>query len=67
MNKTPFLALAIALANSSAFAALPATPLHRLSAEETAKLICNKQVSSEEVVRYWLDRVDAHPELNAFI
>lgn len=67
MKKTPFLALAIALANSSAFAALPATPLYRLSAEETAKMICRGQVSSEEVVRYWLGRVDAHPELNAFI
>lgn len=41
--------------------------LYLMSAEQTANAICKQTVSSVSVVSYWLARIQAHPELNAFI
>lgn len=61
--------LAISLIATSAGASAMRLPedLYLMSAEQTAQAICEKKVSSESVVSYWLARIEARPELNAFI
>jgi len=66
-KKTALLALAITSGISNSYAAEALSPLYTLSAEQTAQAICSKQVTSQEVVKYWLQRIDARPQLNAFI
>ncbi|WLH81748.1 indoleacetamide hydrolase [Pseudomonas sp. FP2335] len=67
--KTRLSCVAVGLLAASVGASASDVPkdLHLLSAVETAQLICGKKVSSEAVVSYWLARIQAHPELNAFI
>lgn len=61
--------LAVSLIATSAGASAMRLPedLYLMSAEQTAQAICEKKVSSESVVSYWLARIEARPELNAFI
>lgn len=66
-KKTALLALTITSGISNSYAAEALSPLYTLSAEQTAQAICSKQVTSQEVVKYWLQRIDARPQLNAFI
>lgn len=67
--KTRLSCLAISLMAASASASASDLPadLYLMSARQTAQAICEKKVSSESVVSYWLARIQAHPELNAFI
>ena len=67
--KTRLSCLAISLLATSAGASASDVPkdFYLMSAEQTAQAICEKKVSSESVVSYWLARIQAHPELNAFI
>lgn len=60
--------LALGLLASGATPAVEAPlDLLSLSAEHTARAICEGQVSSATVVAFWLARIEARPELNAFI
>ncbi len=67
--KTRLSCLAIGLMAASAGVSASDIPkdFYLMSAEQTAQAICAKKVSSQSVVSYWLGRIDAHPELNAFI
>ncbi|WAH55346.1 indoleacetamide hydrolase [Pseudomonas silvicola] len=67
--KTRLSCLAISLFAASAGAAASELPqdFHLMSAEQTAQAICERKFTSESVVGYWLARIHAHPQLNAFI
>jgi mandelamide amidase len=67
--KTRLSCLAIGLLAASAGASASNVPkdFYLMSAEQMAQAICEKKVSSESVVSYWLARIETHPELNAFI
>jgi len=41
--------------------------LTKLTASDAAKLICNKQITSEQLMRAYLRNIQSHPNLNAFI
>lgn len=56
-----------ALGAAHANAPQPQDDLRTMSAQAIAQAICQKDRRSEEVVGYWLERIAAHPELNAFI
>ena len=62
-----FLAISLLAASAGTSASDASKDLYLMSAEQTAKAICEKKTSSESVVNYWLARIQAHPELNAFI
>lgn len=63
----PLLTFAITSTVSNISRAETLPPLYTLSAEQTAQAICNKKISSEEVVKYWGKRIEDRPQLNAFI
>ena len=67
--KTRLSCLVVSFMAASAGASASGLPkdLYLMSAEQTAHAICEKKISSESVVTYWLGRIQAHPELNAFI
>lgn len=54
----------LAAATSASAATVDVT---RLSAQQTAALICKRQVTSAAVVEQWLSRIEAAANLNAFI
>lgn len=57
----------LALAATTACAANLPDDLFELTASEAAALICAKAVSSRQLTHVWLQRIDAHAGLNAFI
>lgn len=43
-----------------------ATDFSKLSITQTARMICQKQASSEEVIKYWLKQIDTKDQFNSF-
>ncbi|GAB7263161.1 hypothetical protein DZS_49920 [Dickeya ananatis] len=43
------------------------TDLNKLTATEAAQMICKKQITSEQLIRAYLNKIQSHPNLNAFI
>lgn len=57
----------LALAASSTGATSLPDDLFELTVGEAAQLICRQAVSSRQLTEMWLQRIDAHAHLNAFI